>query len=37
LIIDNGTVLNQTDLARKLNASKAWVTKVYRIANNIED
>jgi len=37
LLIDNGTVLNQAALARRLNVSRAWVTKVCRIANNIED
>ncbi len=30
-LIDNGTVLNQADLARKLNVSRAWVTKVFRL------
>lgn len=36
-LIDNATILNQADLAKKLNVSRAWVTKVYRIANNIKN
>lgn len=32
-LIDNGTVLNQADLARKLNISRAWVTKVLKVGN----
>jgi len=32
-LIDNGTVLNQADLARKLNVSRAWVTKVLKVGN----
>jgi len=30
LLIDNGTVLNQADLAWKLNVSRAWITKVIK-------
>lgn len=33
LLIDNGTVLNQADLARRLNVSRAWVTKVLKVSN----
>jgi hypothetical protein len=30
-LINNGTVLNRAALARKLNVSRAWVTKVFRL------
>lgn len=30
-LIDNGTVLNQADLARKLKVSRTWITKVFRL------
>lgn len=32
-LINNGTVLNQATLARKLNVSRAWVTKVFKAGN----
>ena len=33
LLINDGTVLNQAALARKLNVSRAWVTKVFKVGN----
>ncbi|HEX7356218.1 MAG TPA: hypothetical protein VF270_00750 [Ignavibacteriaceae bacterium] len=33
LLIENGTVLNQAALARRLNVSRAWVTKVLKLGN----
>lgn len=33
LLIEKGIVLNQAALARRLNVSRAWVTKVFKVGN----